>query len=83
MQMPTFKPLSLMNRNRGVFGLNLGHLWDERQRLCDVMHLLLQELEAGRIRPVIAKMFPLERAVDAHRLIHARANAGKVVLTCP
>src|SRR5262245_38163007 len=32
-RMPTFKPLSLMNRNRGVFGLNLGHLWDERRKL--------------------------------------------------
>ena len=27
--MPRFKPLSLMNRNRGVFGINLAHLWKE------------------------------------------------------
>ncbi|HWK10622.1 MAG TPA: zinc-binding dehydrogenase, partial [Vicinamibacterales bacterium] len=29
--MPSFGPLSLINRNRGVFGLNVGHLWDERR----------------------------------------------------
>jgi NADPH:quinone reductase-like Zn-dependent oxidoreductase len=26
LQMPAFRPLSLMNHNRGVFGLNLGRL---------------------------------------------------------
>jgi NADPH:quinone reductase-like Zn-dependent oxidoreductase len=80
-QMPRFKPLSLMNRNRGVFGLNLGHLWDERRKLADAMTLLLQEIGAGRLRPVIAQTFPLDRAADAHRFIQSRANIGKVVLT--
>ena len=40
-RMPAFRPLSLMNRNRGVFGLNLGHLWDERRQLAEAMTLLL------------------------------------------
>ncbi len=35
--MPKFQPLSLINRNRGVFGLNIGHLWEE-QRLLAVHH---------------------------------------------
>ena len=81
-QMPSFKPLSLMNRNKGVFGLNLAHLWDERQQLRSAMQFVLQELAAGRIRPVIARTFPLEHAADAHRYIQSRANIGKVVLTC-
>ena len=46
------------------------------------MDLLLQELAAGRLRPVIAKTFPLERAADAHRYVQSRSNIGKVVLTC-
>ena len=33
LQMPAFMPLTLMNHNRGVFGLNLGRLWDESARL--------------------------------------------------
>src|SRR5713101_8021969 len=44
LQMPRFKPLSLMNRNRGVFGLNVGHLWDERRQLADAMMFLLGEV---------------------------------------
>jgi NADPH:quinone reductase-like Zn-dependent oxidoreductase len=81
LRMPRFKPLSLMNRNRGVFGLNVGHLWSERRQLADAMTLLLDEVAAGRLRPVVARTFPLERAADAHRFIQSRANIGKVVLT--
>jgi NADPH:quinone reductase-like Zn-dependent oxidoreductase len=79
--LPRFDPLSLINRNRGVFGLNVGHLWDERRQLHAVMDGLMDDLKAGRIQPVVARAFPLERAADAHRFIQARSNIGKVVLT--
>lgn len=79
--MPAFRPLSLMNHNRAVLGLNLGHLWGEAGQLRTAMDLLLQEVAAGRLRPVIARTFPLERAADAHRYLQSRANIGKVVLT--
>jgi NADPH:quinone reductase-like Zn-dependent oxidoreductase len=80
-QMPRFKPLSLMNRNRGVFGLNVGHLWDERARLADAMRQVLDDVAAARLRPIVARTFPLERADDAHRFLQTRSNIGKVVLT--
>jgi NADPH:quinone reductase-like Zn-dependent oxidoreductase len=79
--MKSFSPLSLINRNRGVFGLNAGHLWDERRQLQPLMDLLLTELSARRLEPVVARTFPLERVADAHRYIHSRSNIGKVVLT--
>jgi NADPH:quinone reductase-like Zn-dependent oxidoreductase len=78
---PSFNPFSMINRNRGVFGLNVGHLWEERRALQPLMDLLLTELSAGRLQPVVAKTFPLDRAADAHRFIQNRANIGKVVLT--
>lgn len=81
MRMPAFQALSLVNRNRGVFGLNLGHLWNERKALRASIVQLLEEFRAEHLHPVIAKTFPLEHAADAHRFIHARANIGKVVLT--
>lgn len=80
-RMPAFRPLSLMNRNRGVFGLNLGHLWDERGQLAEAMTQLVADVAAGRLRPVVARTFPLDRAADAHRFIQSRSNIGKVVLT--
>jgi NADPH:quinone reductase-like Zn-dependent oxidoreductase len=79
--MKSFAPLSLINRNRGVFGLHVGHLWEERRQLQPLMDLILAELDAGRLTPVVARTFPLEQAGDAHRFIQSRANIGKVVLT--
>jgi NADPH:quinone reductase-like Zn-dependent oxidoreductase len=81
MTMPTFKPLSLMNRNSGVFGLNLGHLWSETARLRSAADALLAGFAAGALHPVVARTFPLEKAADAHRYIQSRANIGKVILT--
>lgn len=81
MQMRAFKPLSLMNRNRGVFGLNLAHLWGEQRQLAAGMDFLLQETVAGRLSPVVAKTFPLESAAAAHGYLQERANIGKVILT--
>jgi NADPH:quinone reductase-like Zn-dependent oxidoreductase len=78
---PRFDPLSLINRNRGVFGLHLGHLWSEGRQLIPLMETLIGELRAGRLRPVVARTFELERAGDAHRFIQSRQNIGKVVLT--
>src|SRR5918993_627539 len=81
MATPRFDPMSLINRNRGVFGLHVGHLWEERRQLAPLMDMLVNELRAGRIAPVVARTFPLERAAEAHRFIQSRANIGKVVLT--
>lgn len=81
MATPRFDPMSLINRNRGVFGLHVGHLWDETRQLAPLMSMLMQELAAGRIQPVVARTFPLEQAAEAHRFIQNRLNIGKVVLT--
>jgi NADPH:quinone reductase-like Zn-dependent oxidoreductase len=77
---PRFDPLSLMNRNRGVFGLNMAHLWGESRQLGPIIDLLLDELAAGRLAPVVARTFPLDHVADAHRFIQSRSNIGKVVL---
>jgi NADPH:quinone reductase-like Zn-dependent oxidoreductase len=81
LSMRAFKPISLMNHNRGVFGLNVGHLWGERDRLGVVMDGILADVTARRLVPIVARTFPLERAADAHRFLHDRKNIGKVVLT--
>ena len=52
-------------------------------RLRAEMTTLLDDFERGRIRPVIARTFPLEEAAAAHRYIQERRNVGKVLLTVP
>ena len=38
-------------------------------------------LEAGRVKPVIYRTFPLEEAAAAHRLMESGEHIGKIVLT--
>lgn len=38
-------------------------------------------LAAGRIRPQVTRMFPLEKASEAHALMEAGGHLGKIVLT--
>ena len=79
--LPWFHPIRLMNDNKAVIGVNLGHLWDRMDMLRREMLALLADYEAGRIRPVVGKTFPLVEAAAAHRYIQERRNVGKVVLT--
>ncbi len=37
-------------------------------------------LKAGRIKPVVDRVLPLEQAAEAHRVVQASAHFGKVVL---
>lgn len=80
-QRPLFDPLDLMNANKGVFGLNLAHLWGERRFAAASMEALLTDFAAGRLKAVVAKAFPLARAGEAHAFLQDRGNIGKVVLT--
>ncbi|GAA2837442.1 zinc-binding dehydrogenase [Kitasatospora paracochleata] len=41
---------------------------------------VLAEAAAGRLRPVIGRRFPLERAAEAHAAIESRATLGKTLL---
>ncbi len=81
-RLPWFHPIKLMNDNKAVIGVNLGHLWDRMDMLRREQLALLADYEAGRITPVVGKTFPLTEAAGAHRYIQERQNVGKVVLTC-
>ena len=39
------------------------------------------EIDAGRVRPVMAESFPLAEAAKAHALMESSAHVGKIVLT--
>ena len=78
--MPRPHFVSLLNENRLVGGLNLGHLWTEIGRLRVVGDAVLAGWHDGWMRPVIAAQVPFDRAGEAHRLLQERENLGKVVL---
>jgi len=79
-QMPFFHPLSLINKNRGVFGVNLGHLWHEPEKAASWVRSILQGVEEGWVNPHVDTTFPFDQVGEAHRYIEERKNIGKVIL---
>jgi synaptic vesicle membrane protein VAT-1 len=75
-----FNPLSLIDANKGVFGVNLGHLWGEVDRIRGWGEQLLGLWQSGALRPQIARSFRLDAAAAAHEYIQDRKNIGKVLL---
>ncbi len=79
-QTPRFHPLGLMNRNKGVFGLNLGHMWGEGEKVAGWTREIMNGVAERWIRPHVDRAFPFDQVADAHRYIEGRKNIGKVVL---
>jgi NADPH:quinone reductase-like Zn-dependent oxidoreductase len=78
--MPLFNPVSLMNDNRSVFGVNMGHLWHEPAKIRRWMESLLQGVADGWVRPHVDQVFPFSQTGAAQAHIQGRKNIGKVVL---
>lgn len=78
--LPFFHPVSLMNANKGVFGVNLGHLWHEGEKVGRWANEILKGYEEGWVHPHVDKVFPFEKIGEAHRYIEERRNIGKVIL---
>lgn len=79
---PRFHPLSLVEPNIGVFGVHLLHLKAREAIMGPALEEIHRGIVAGELRPVMDRVFPLDRAgaVAAHRHLHERRNLGKVVL---
>ncbi|HET9479531.1 MAG TPA: medium chain dehydrogenase/reductase family protein [Pyrinomonadaceae bacterium] len=80
LQTPWFHGLPLLNRNRGVFGLNLGHMWHEPEKIAVWMRDILRGVEEGWVRPYVDRSFSFEEVGEAHQYLEDRKNIGKVVL---
>lgn len=73
-------PVALMNQNKGVFGVNVGHMWNEADRIAGWLGDILDLWRQGAVRPQIARTFRFDEAAEAHDYIQSRSNLGKVLL---
>ncbi|GAC1337184.1 MAG: medium chain dehydrogenase/reductase family protein [Myxococcales bacterium] len=80
LRMPPFWPLALLNDNKGVFGVNLGRLWDEAEMLQGYLREVLAGVTRGELRPIIDSEIPFAQAARAHERLRDRENFGKVLL---
>ncbi len=73
-------PISLMNENKGVMGVNMGHMWHEGPRIVGWLREILALWSEGKVRPMVHAEVPFSKAGDAHRILQERKNVGKVIL---
>ncbi len=80
LRQPLFNCIRLMDDNRGVAGVNMGHLWDQVALLSREGEAVLEHYREGRIKPHVSAVFPFSRAADAHRELEHGRSVGKIVL---
>jgi NADPH:quinone reductase-like Zn-dependent oxidoreductase len=56
-------------------------IWNKPEKFARNRALVLKGLAEGRLRPVIAKTFPLTQIVEAHRYLESNQQLGKIVVT--
>jgi len=76
-----FNLIRQLEQSKSVIGLNMLALWDDRGTLGPWVEPLTTALADGVIAPVIHAAIPFDQAPEAHRILAARENVGKVVLT--
>ncbi|QZA09314.1 zinc-binding dehydrogenase [Mycolicibacter heraklionensis] len=75
-----FSLITQMEQSKAVIGLNMLRLWDDRGTLGPWIAPLSEALAGGTAAPVVHAAVPFANAPEAHRILAARENVGKVVL---
>jgi NADPH:quinone reductase-like Zn-dependent oxidoreductase len=75
-----FNLINQLNDSKAVIGLNMLRLWDDRGTLEPWIGPLSTALADGTAAPVVHAAVPFAEAPEAHRILAARENIGKVVL---
>ena len=71
----------LLVKNRAALGCSLRYFrWNAPDKLHRSVDELLRWYEEGKLRPCISHRLPLERSVEAIRLLTDRKAHGKVVV---
>jgi NADPH:quinone reductase-like Zn-dependent oxidoreductase len=75
-----FNLVNQLNDSKTVIGLNMLRLWDDRGTLEPWIGPLETALSDGTAAPIVHAAVPFADAPEAHRILAARENVGKVVL---
>jgi NADPH2:quinone reductase len=79
-EIPQLDTRILYAKGASVHGLWLSYLSANRPLMESAWHQLSAWLAAGKLTPVIGKVFPLEQAREAYTLMQEGKNYGKIVL---
>ncbi|WP_135501836.1 NADPH:quinone oxidoreductase family protein [Roseovarius aestuariivivens] len=81
-EVPQIKANHLLVKNISVMGLYWGgYLAFRPQVVTDSLSTLFGWYEAGKLRPHVSHILPLDQAADGLELLRSRKSTGKVVIT--
>lgn len=71
----------LLGKSLTMRGYLLFEITGDPQRLQRGKKFVIDGLASGKFKPLIAKTFPLEQIVEAHRYLESNQQIGKIVVT--
>jgi NADPH:quinone reductase-like Zn-dependent oxidoreductase len=79
---PTVLPvIDLLSKSLTVRGYVLFEVTGDQMKLERGKEFVVSGLALGKLKPVIAKTFPFDQIVDAHRFLESNQQIGKIVVT--
>lgn len=79
---PTPLPLmDVVGKSLTIRGYVLFEITGDPRRLERAKKFIIDGLSAGKLKPVVAKTFPIEQIVEAHRYLESNQQVGKIVVT--
>jgi NADPH:quinone reductase-like Zn-dependent oxidoreductase len=78
---PTPLPLfSVIGKQLTIRGYTLFEVTSNPQRLERAKQFIVNGLASGKLKPLVAKTFPLQQIVEAHRYMESNQQVGKIVV---
>lgn len=79
---PTPLPLfTVLGKQLTIRGYVLFELSTNPLRLAKAKKFVIEGLNSGKLKPIIAKTFPFEQIAEAHRYMESNEQLGKIVVT--
>ena len=76
-----FSPIQLLMNSKGMIGVNMLHVADDRPEvLARTMKAVVELWKAGEIKPVVGKVFEAANLAEAHEYVEGRKSIGKVAV---
>lgn len=73
--------MDVLGKDLTIRGYQLFEITQDADRLAKAKHFILDGLTQGKLKPQIAKTFPLGQIVEAHRYMESNQQVGKIVVT--
>lgn len=77
----SFPVMPMLGRRLTIRGFGLSSITRDDANLAALRAFVTDGLATGALRPTIAKVFPFEEIVAAHRYLEAGEQVGKIVVT--